>query len=247
MSLILEHVRVNYGRNNILADINAQLEPGQIVGLIGPNGTGKSTLIKSIAGVQAYSGTISWQNAPVNLRDIGFMPQNSRVEAELSVLETVLLGKHDRLGLRVGSAYIDAAAAILEDFRIGHLHDRCMTRLSGGQQQLVLLAQRLLREPKLLLLDEATSALDIRHQMQVFDRLNAYVARTGALVVIAIHDLNLASLFCDTILMLKDAHVFAYGRAQEVLTEGNVAAMYGVATRVTVEEGAKHVRLLKEG
>ena len=232
MSLILEHVRVNYGHTNILADINAHLEPGQIVGLIGPNGTGKSTLIKAIATVQAYSGTISWQNAPVNLRDIGFMPQNSRVEAELSVLETVLLGKHDHLGLRVGSAHIDAAAAILEDFRIGHLHDRCMTQLSGGQQQLVLLAQRLLREPKLLLLDEATSALDIRHQMQVFARLNAYVARTGALVVIAIHDLNLAARHTQTILLLHKGHVAGQGAFAEIVSAASLRKVYEIEAEI---------------
>ena len=238
MSLILEHVRVNYGHTNILADINAHLEPGQIVGLIGPNGTGKSTLIKAIATVQAHSGTISWQNAPVNLRDIGFMPQNSRVEAELSVLETVLLGKHDHLGLRVGSAHIDAAAAILEDFRIGHLHDRCMTRLSGGQQQLVLLAQRLLREPKLLLLDEATSALDIRHQMQVFDRLGAYVARTGALVVIAIHDLNLAARHTQTILLLNKGHVAGQGAFAEVVSPQSLRAVYEIEAEIVTTPSA---------
>ena len=132
MSLELEHVAVSYGANPILRDVTARLEPGQIVGLIGPNGTGKSTLIKSIATVQRFSGAIRWQGAPVSLRDIGFMPQNCQVSAELSVLETVLLGHHEKLGLRVGHKLLDAASAILDDFRIGHLHDRCMTRLSGG-------------------------------------------------------------------------------------------------------------------
>ena len=88
MSLELEHVAVSYGANPILRDVTARLEPGQIVGLIGPNGTGKSTLIKSIATVQRFSGAIRWQGAPVSLRDIGFMPQNCQVSAELSVLET---------------------------------------------------------------------------------------------------------------------------------------------------------------
>ena len=215
MSLELEHVAVSYGANPILRDVTARLEPGQIVGLIGPNGTGKSTLIKSIATVQRFSGAIRWQGAPVSLRDIGFMPQNCQVSAELSVLETVLLGHHEKLGLRVG-----------------HLHDRCMTRLSGGQQQLVLLAQRLLREPKLLLLDEATSALDIRHQMQVFDRLNAYVARTGALVVIAIHDLNLAARHTQTILLLNKGHVAGQGAFAEIVSPESLRAVYEIEAEI---------------
>ena len=232
MSLELEHVAVSYGANPILRDVTARLEPGQIVGLIGPNGTGKSTLIKSIATVQRFSGAIRWQGAPVSLRDIGFMPQNCQVSAELSVLETVLLGHHEKLGLRVGHKLLDAASAILDDFRIGHLHDRCMTRLSGGQQQLVLLAQRLLREPKLLLLDEATSALDIRHQMQVFDRLNAYVARTGALVVIAIHDLNLAARYADVLVAMQGGRIRAVGAPGEVVTPELVREVFGLESLV---------------
>ena len=148
------------------------------------------------------------------------------------MLETVLLGHHEKLGLRVGHKLLDAASAILDDFRIGHLHDRCMTRLSGGQQQLVLLAQRLLREPKLLLLDEATSALDIRHQMQVFDRLNAYVARTGALVVIAIHDLNLAARHTQTILLLNKGHVAGQGAFAEIVSPESLRAVYEIEAEI---------------
>ena len=238
MSLELAHVAVSYGKTPILRDITARLEPGQIVGLIGPNGTGKSTLIKSIATVQRFSGTIHWQGASVSLRDIGFMPQNCQVSAELSVLETVLLGHNEQLGLRVGHKLIDAACAILDDFRIGHLHDRCMTRLSGGQQQLVLLAQRLLREPKLLLLDEATSALDIRHQMQVFDRLGAYVVRTGALVVIAIHDLNLAARHTQTILLLNKGHVAGQGAFAEVVSPQSLRAVYEIEAEIVTTPSA---------
>lgn len=232
MSLELENVCVRYGSTSILQGITASLSPGQIVGLIGPNGTGKSTLIKAIAGVQPCSGQVRWQGAPVRLRDIGFMPQHCYVNAELSVLETVLLGKHERLGLRVGGDLIDAAIAILDDLRISHLHDRSMTRLSGGQQQLVLLAQRLLREPKLLLLDEATSALDIRHQMQVFDRLTAYVERSGALNVIAIHDLNLAARHTQTILLLNRGYVAGLGAFADVVSVDSLRAVYEIEAEI---------------
>ncbi|MDO4906153.1 MAG: ABC transporter ATP-binding protein [Lautropia sp.] len=232
MSLELHQVRVRYGNSLILNGIDTRLEPGQIVGLIGPNGTGKSTLIKAIATVQPFSGRILWQGQPVRLGEIGFMPQSCQVRAELSVLETILLGRHEALGLRVDRSIIDRAIAILEDFRIAHLHRRSMTRLSGGQQQLVLLAQRLLRQPRLLLLDEATSALDIRHQMQVFERLNAYVQRTGALVLIAIHDLNLAAQHTQHILLLNQGMIAGQGSFCDVVCTDSLRTVYGIESEI---------------
>lgn len=232
MSLELKQVSVRYGEQPILDRIDTRLEPGQIVGLIGPNGTGKSTLIKAIATVLPFQGQIHWEGRPVRLGQIGFMPQSCQVRAELSVLETILLGQHESLGLRVRQSIVERAIGILEDFRIAHLHQRSMTRLSGGQQQLVLLAQRLLREPRLLLLDEATSALDIRHQMQVFERLNAYVARTGALVLIAIHDLNLAAQHTQHIVLLNRGRIAGQGCFRDVVCPDSLRAVYGIESEI---------------
>lgn len=97
------------------------------------------------------------------------------------------------------------------------------------------------------ILDGPTASLDLYNQLFILRLITEIARRDSIAVLMTIHDLNLASLFCDTMLMLKNAHVFACGRAQEVLTEENIAAMYGVQTRVTVEDGAKHVRLLKDG
>lgn len=239
MTLELQRVAVRYGKTRILECVDARLEPGQIVGLIGPNGTGKSTLIKAIATLLPFEGRIRWQQEAIDIRRIGFMPQGCQVRAELSVLEAVLLGHHEQLGLRVKSDIIDRAITVLEDFGIGHLHDRSMSRLSGGQQQLVMLAQRLLREPKLLLLDEATSALDIRHQMQVFDRLNAYVRRTGALVIIAIHDLNLAAQHTRTVLLLNAGKVFGQGSFADVVSCDSLRAVYGIESEIITTDSRR--------
>ena len=192
MGLQLSHVSARRGRAEILKDVSATLPAGQIAGLIGPNGTGKSTLINAIATTLPHGGSIRFHGQPVRLGEVGFMPQHCQVRAGLSVLETVLLGRYERLGLRVAGGLIERALQVLDSFGIAHLHERAMTALSGCQQQLVLLAQRLIRQPRLLLLDEATSAL----------------------VVIAIHDLNLATQHAQTVLMLG---VFRFGLNEQVV------------------------------
>ncbi|WP_273691855.1 ABC transporter ATP-binding protein [Ketogulonicigenium vulgare] len=208
--------------------MTTRIAPGQIVGLIGANGTGKSTLLNAIAGLQRHTGNVLWLGEKIRLDHIGYMPQQARVDANLSVTETLLLGQFGRLGWRVSSAAMDRVQAALQSFDIAHLHDRAMATLSGGQQQRVLLAQRLLSEPNLLLLDEATSALDIRHQMQALQILRAYVVHTGALVVIALHDLNMAGHHCDNIWLLHGGKILAEGSFDQVITPGNLGTAYGI-------------------
>ncbi len=230
--LTLANVFVRRGGARILHNVNASLQPGQIVGLVGPNGAGKSTLLNAIAGLAPYDGAIDWGGRRVEIVEIGFMPQHCQVRAELSVLEVVLLGRHERLGFRVGNALLRSAVDMLRSFGIDNLAERAIHTLSGGQQQLVLLAQRLLREPKLLLLDEATSALDIRHQMRVFDLLTDYVARTGALVLIAIHDLNLAARHSDSVLLLDAGRLEGMGSFEEIVTPAALRRVYGIEAEV---------------
>ncbi|MFN7009751.1 MAG: ABC transporter ATP-binding protein [Allorhizobium sp.] len=239
--LTLRGLGVRRGGARLLDDITVSLDAGQIVGLVGPNGAGKSTLLNAIAGLSSFEGEVAWGGQPVDMKVVGFMPQHCLVRAELSVLEVVLLGRHERLGWRVEDDVIAAAIAILQDFGMEALSARAMQTLSGGQQQLVLLAQRLLREPGLLLLDEATSALDIRHQMRVFDRLGAYVARTGALVLIAIHDLNLAARHSDSVLLLNAGRLEAAGAFADVVTPDRLARVYGIEAELLTCRAGKPV------
>ncbi|MCV3739360.1 ABC transporter ATP-binding protein [Rhizobium sp. TRM96647] len=227
-SLLLEDVSIRYGRHLILEGVNSRLNTGQIVGLVGPNGTGKSSLMGAITGLIHCEGEITFADRPIDPRLVGYMPQHAAVRAQLSVLEVVLLGRHERLGLRVDQRLLAAAINILDSFGIAELAQRPIHTLSGGQQQMVLLAQRMLREPRLLLLDEATSALDLAHQMKVFDLLKAYVRRTGALVMIAIHDLNLAARHADSVLMLKHGGLAGSGRFDDVVTSSALRSVYGV-------------------
>lgn len=243
MALELENVSVSRGGATILKSISTLLGAKGIVGLVGPNGTGKTTLLDAIATLSPFKGTIHWEGEPVDIGKIGYLPQQCQVRADLSVIETMLLGRHEHLGWHIGDDVLVPAIQVLENFGLHGLHARKMQTLSGGQQQLVLLAQRMLREPKLLLLDEATSALDIRHQMQVFQILRAYVERAGALVVMAVHDLNLAGRYCDHLLLLNGGSLVNEGPFETVITSQTLRDIYGVEAEFLASGTGKPVVL----
>jgi iron complex transport system ATP-binding protein len=226
--LIFDRVGVQFGNRIVLKDVQTQFAPAQIIGVVGPNGSGKSSLLGAVAGLVPHCGSITFDGCGVDPRMLGYMPQHGQIRASLSVLEVVVLGRHERLGWRVSADVLEGAYNILGAFGIADLASRPIDALSGGQQQLVLLAQRLLREPRLLLLDEATSALDLAHQLRVFEILRSYVTRTGALVVIAIHDLNLAARHTDGVMLLRKGGLAGAGRFDDVVTPQVLRTVYGV-------------------
>lgn len=238
-ALHIENVSVTRGGRRILHDFSLNLENGQIIALIGPNGAGKSTLLGAVAGQVPFSGRILWRNAPVKPGSVGFMPQASDGRAALTVLEAVILGRFDRLTWRLKQEDVAAASAILAELGLGHLADRLLPTLSGGQRQLVMLAQRLVRRPSLLVLDEATSALDLRHQMMVLGILRRYVAETGALVLIAIHDMNLAIRHAETMVLMARGRFVAAGSAHQVVSAERLRLHFGIEADLGVPpEGA---------
>lgn len=230
--LTLEAIAVARGRRQVLAPLTAGFAPGQIVGVVGPNGAGKSTLLQALAGLLPHRGRMLWNGAALMPRQIGFLPQAFMVRAQLSVLECVLLGRREHLGWRVAECDRAAALAMLDRVGIAALAARRMDTLSGGQQQLVLLAQRLLREPVLLILDEPTSALDMHHQIAVLRHLQGHVRASGGLVLAALHDLTMAARFCDGLLMLCDGALVAGGPPDEVLTAEALARVYRITPEI---------------
>ncbi|NIZ00741.1 ABC transporter ATP-binding protein [Thalassospira lucentensis] len=228
-NLVIDRLTVVKSGKHIIDNVSCQFATGQLVGIIGPNGAGKSTLLSAVAGQGRYSGDIRWHGRRPDASDLGYMPQACRVSSTLTVLETVLLGSHERLGWRVSEADIERATAILDEFALAHLASRSMRTLSGGQQQLVLLSQRLVREPKLLVLDEATSALDLSHQISVLGMLRRYVAKQRALVLMAIHDLNVAMQYTDQLVLVDNGVLAGQDAPQNVLTQDKIKKSYGLA------------------
>lgn len=237
MSFGITDFSVSYGATPVIRSLSDQWPMGQITALIGCNGAGKSTLLKALAGLQPSTGTLHLGGAPMSTADcrctIAYMPQDTSATSSLTVLEVVLLGRLGTLGMRVPASLVTEAMSALSVFGLSPLQTRRLDEISGGQRQLVFLSQALFREPRIMLLDEPTAALDLRHQLLVLEQLQRHARRTGTIIAVAMHDLNLAAQFADRLIGLKGGKRIASGPAYQVLTPANLKAMYGIEADVT--------------
>ena len=208
MRIVVEDLAVRYGRHEVLSSLDFNAEPGSVTALVGPNGCGKTTLLKAIAGTVAHSGSIRFGDHRLRPREaIGFMPQDTGARAALTVFEVVLLGRLSRLGVTVSESDLAAADRALRDVGMIDHAERFISDLSGGQRQLVHFAQVLARDPKVLLLDEPTSALDLRNQLLLLSIIGEQSRARGLTTVVTLHDLNAAARFADTIAVLHEGRL----------------------------------------
>lgn len=224
MSLVVTGLSVGYGTRRIFSNVDLpEIGSGRVTALAGPNGTGKSTVLRAIAGQIGASGHISWQGKDLTRMDtrerariVGFMPQGMRDPHGLSVLESVIASLRVFTHGLPMSACRKQAFDVLQRVAITDLALRPLAHLSGGQRQLASLAQSLVRDPAVLLLDEPTSALDLGHQIEVMSILKSLAAE-GRAVVVVLHDLSLAANWADDMVVLADGGVYAAGSPREVL------------------------------
>lgn len=241
MSLKIENLTVAYGAHTIIRSLDDHWPEGQITALIGCNGAGKSTFLRALAGLVPMQGNTSISGSGISAEErrrmIAYMPQDTSAHSSLTVLEVVLLGRLGSLGLRLPTGLADEALEALDVFGLAPLQTRQLDEISGGQRQLVFLAQALFRQPRVLLLDEPTAALDLRHQLLVLERLRQIARKSGTIIGMAMHDLNLAAQYSDRIIGLNDGRKIASGPAVEVLTPEILRVMYGIEAQVTRGEG----------
>ncbi|ELY4323514.1 ABC transporter ATP-binding protein [Cronobacter turicensis] len=237
--LKIEHLKAGYGRREVIDNLSAPLLPrGKITVLTGPNGCGKSTLLHALAGLNPARGTVSLDGEPLlalpfarRAQKVVLMPQSLPQGVHLHVLESLLAA---RRASGAGNARDEEARALalLETLGICHLALRYLDQLSGGQKQLVGLAQSLIREPSLLLLDEPLSALDLNHQFQVMDVVARETRRRNMVTVVVVHDLNIALRHAGHVMMMKAGQLIACGEPGDVITPASLASVYGVRARV---------------
>ncbi len=236
VNLRVEGLEVAYGRTVVLRGVSLpELRGGEVTALLGPNAAGKSTLFRRIVGLLDGPGVVALDGVAVAGGTAGlcYMPQDTAVNAVLTVFEAVLLArKQGGGGWAVSDAEADAVTSALGMLEIEGLAGRHLSELSGGQRQLVSLAQALVREPRVLLLDEPTSALDLQRQVEVLELLRWLARERELCVVLAIHDLNQALRFADRVAVLGGGKIVAQGVPEAVLTPALLREVYGVEARL---------------
>lgn len=239
MNLKINNLSAGYGRTQVLHDVSADaINPGQFVGLIGPNASGKSTLFKTLSGLlRPMAGTVQLGDTDLGTlsrrdraRRIAYMPQAFGCNAILTVFESVLLALKQTTSWRVEVDNLERVSQTLSALKLAHLADRGLGNLSGGQAQMVAVAQTLVRNPDIVLLDEPTSALDLHHQLSILSSVRNETKRRGSIVIAALHDLNLAAEFCDRLILIREGQVVADGTADKILALPEIGQTYRVET-----------------
>ncbi len=244
VTLQLEHLGARYGQRNIISGVTtAVFTGGQVVAVVGPNAAGKSTLFKRIAGLIDGPGRVILQGSQKGAQAISYMPQGLNGSARLTVYESVLLARKQLSpGWVVQDAELHLVDEMLDALGITDLAFRNLGELSGGQQQLVSIAQTLVREPEVLLMDEPTSALDMHRQVQVLNFMRTLARQREVIVFIALHDLNQALRFADQVLVIADGTAQGSGPSHEVINEGMLRAVYKVEARIErCSRGQPHI------
>ncbi|MBD5771303.1 ABC transporter ATP-binding protein [Marinomonas colpomeniae] len=237
MSLTLQNISIAYGSKKILSDITLDaIKPGTLVALLGKNGAGKSTLIKGLAGLKSYQGEASLDGVELanmtqhqRLKSIGYVPQTLPQGSSLLAYEVV----KSVVTLQGESTFKEQTIEdVFERLKISHLALWPMHKLSGGQRQMISLAQAIVRKPKLYLLDEPTSALDLNWQMQVLKAIREEVSSQNAIAILISHDINLALRYSDQVVLLNQGQILAEGPPKESLTVDHLAQAYNVNARI---------------
>lgn len=240
MTLKLRHLTVGYRRQPVFQDLSLpDIPPGSLVAVAGPNAVGKSTLLRAIAGLLPLQGDIlldgqalAAMSPEARRQRLGYLPQPLPQPVPLVAYETVMSACRGAGGLADQRPLEQAIEQVFDELGIRALALKRLSAMSGGQRQMVGLAQVLVRQPQLLLLDEPTSALDLHWQLNVLNVVKTATARQGAIALLASHDLNLALRFCDQLLVLAPGGHAVLGPPADVLTPALLSRTYGIEGRI---------------
>lgn len=239
MTLEIEGLGFSYGDRRVLDGLDLEMGKG-VTAILGPNGAGKSTLVKCVAGVhRPDSGTIRFdgQDLLSGRRDgpsLAYLSQELPRTVGATVLEVMLLGRVRTLSISVTEEDIEKCYGALELLHLEDLAPRDLGELSGGQCQMVMVAQCLVADPELMLLDEPMNNLDLRRELEMFETVCGITRERGLTTVAVLHDINFAARYADSIAVIRDGEVYDHGAPRDVLTQEMIRDVYGVEAEVDV-------------
>ena len=255
----INSISFRYHEDWVLQNISFRVEKGEFVGVIGPNGSGKTTLLKILYRLLApQKGEILLELVPLKKMDrtdiakrIAVVAQETHLLFPFTVLETVLMGRSPYLRNLVFESEkdLEIAKKAMEWTKILPFSERPLEELSGGERKRVFIARALAQEPEVILLDEPTANLDIHHQIDFLDLIVALNRERGLTIVMASHDMNMASEFCDRLILLQGGRIYQMGTPEEVITRENIENVYGCEVWIDQHpiSGMPLISLMKKG
>jgi len=232
----------SYNSKPVIRDLDFESEMGELVFILGPNGSGKTTLLKCMAGILKPKGAVLVEKVSIErisgrelARKLAYVPQRSD-SGFLTVYDVVLLGRRPYMGFSPSEEDYRIVEEVLSLLDLKKFSYRRLNELSGGELQKVMIARALAQKPKILLLDEPTNNLDVKNQIEIMKLLRKIADEKEISVISTMHDLNLAAIFADRIVMLKNGRIFASG-GLEVLTRENIREVYGIEVEVLRHNG----------
>jgi len=243
----------------VLQEVSFRVEKGEFVGVIGPNGSGKTTLLKLLHRLLTpQRGEILFELVPMKKMDrrdiakrIAVVAQETQLLFPFSVIETVLMGRSPYLGrlLFESEKDLEIARKAMEWTKILPFSERPVEELSGGERKRVFIARALAQEPDVILLDEPTANLDIQHQIEFLDLILTLNRERGLTIVMASHDMNIASEFCDRLILLQEGRIYQMGTPEKVVTKENIENVYGCEVWIDQHpvSGMPRISLLRKG
>lgn len=249
-----ESVSFGYDGGFTLADVSVTIAAGSLTGLLGPNGCGKTTLLKVLCGVlRPRTGRVMLGDRVLPsmtrrelARRVAVVPQETHPAFDYTVMEMVLMGRHPHLSAfqLEGPADLEISHHALDATGTRHLADRNYMTLSGGEKQRVVIASALAQSTEVLLLDEPTASLDLRYQLDIASLLARLNRDRNVTMVLATHDLNLAASLCDRLVLMRAGKILAHGATTDVLSEASINQLYDVEADVQFHQAAGHLTVV---
>ncbi len=250
MKMEVEGLCQGYGQRTILSGIDFTAESGELLTILGPNGCGKSTLIKTLCNViKPRAGTITIEGRDVGTMDprelaktIAYVPQTISSFGYTTVYDLVLIGRRPYTEWNYTSEDLGIAADAMIKMNVNAYIDKDVNELSGGQKQRAFIARALAQQPAFYIFDEPTSSFDLRNQLDTMRIMRNLVKENGACLVVALHDLNLAIRYSDRIMVLNNSEIYDIGKPEDVITSKMIKDVYGVDAEIVEDSHGLYVR-----